>query len=33
MLQMRQQAPDTPMGQGFISSAREKTVSTPHSSA
>ncbi len=30
MLQMRQQAPDSPIGQGFISSARVKAVPMPH---
>ena len=33
MEQMRQQAPLSPMGQGFMWSARLKAVSMPHSSA
>src|SRR5450756_897450 len=33
MEQMRQQAPVSPMGQGFMASARLKAVSMPHSSA
>ncbi len=33
MLQMRQQAPFSPIGQGFMTSARLKAVSIPHSSA
>ena len=33
MLQIRQQAPESPMGQGFISSARVKAVPMPQPSA
>jgi hypothetical protein len=33
MLQMRQQAPTSPMGHGFISLARLKAVPMPHDSA
>ena len=33
MLQMRQQAPEAPIGQGFILSARVKAVSMPQPSA